>query len=344
MQQTEETFFKALAERPDDRALRSIFCDWLLEQGDARGEAMALFDKGDLTFVERKRLAKLQRTHAGRWLGPLKGSAVIDDCRFAGGLLHTLKFPANLSIERYAALTGEPRLATLHTLAIEPGRAAAEVGAFLAHPVLARLVRLEGDVATLVKAQGLSSAPQVLRVSLWHPREELEALAACVALRSAEALSLSIVDFVNPREAEELAATVVGSGVLNGRKQVELVARDATIEGVVQWLRVASAQARGLARDRLQRWAVEYAQTHLGLEGEHFEHLIIDARAKGGTGEIAVAAAVLAMLDGIGVKRVDVVGIPGGRLKKDELNTLRAAVRRLKTVEELRVGGVRQSP
>ncbi len=348
MEQTEDAFFSALAERPYDRALRLVFCDWLLERGDARGEAMALFEKGSLSGAERRRLAKLQQLNGRKWLGPLAGIVALDECRFAGGLLHSVTFPANLPAGRYAALAGEPRLATVESVSIEPGRVAAEVGSFLAHPVLARVVTLEGDVATLLKARGYSFSPQVLRIALWHPRDELSQLAACTALHPATVLRLSAVEFINPDFAEELADAVVGSKVLEGRKRLELVARYATIEGVARWLRVARARVRGPARGMIQRWAVSYAETHLGLEGEHFEQFTIDAMAAGGKEEvgirIATAASVLALLDGIGITKVDVRHVPGGRLTKDELNTLRAALRRLKTLEEFQVGGVPQSP
>ena len=98
----------------------------------------------------------------------------------------------------------------------------------------------------------------------------------------------------------------------------------------------------------VQRWAVDYAETQLGLEGDDFADFTIDAMAPGGKNEvatrIATAAGVVTMLDGIGIKRVEVRHIPGGKLSKDELNTLRAALRRLTTLEEFRVGGIAHSP
>lgn len=309
---------------------------------------MALFEKGALSSTERRRLEKLQQVNGRKWLGPLGESVVIEGCKFAGGLLHTVKFPANLAAAKYEALTGEPRLATVEMVLIEPGRAAAELGAFLSHPVLRGVVELEGDVATLLKARGFSFSPQLLRIALWHPREELTALAACVPLQAATVVRLTTVDFINPELADELVDAVMASGVLAGRKRLELIAQYATFEGVVRWLRAGADRVRGATRDVLLRWAVEYAEAHLGLEGDDFEEFTIDAMAPGGKNEvgtrIATAASVLALLDGIGIRRVEVRHVPGGRLNKDELNTLRTAARRLTTLEELRVGGVPQSP
>lgn len=347
-QQTEEGFLKAIAERPNDRALRSIFCDWLLEQGNPRGEAMALFDQGALSGPDRRRLERLQERHRREWLGPLADAVVVDECRFAGGLLHAVRFPANLAVEHYAALTGEPRLATVEALSIEPGRAAADLGGFLGHPVLARVVSLEGDVPTLLKVQAFAFAPQVLRVMLWAPRDELSALAAFAPLKSATVLQLATVEYVTPELAEELADAVIGSGALADRHRLELVARFATIEGVVRWLELASARLRGPARGSLVRWAMDHAETQLGLEGDRFEDFTIDALARAAREEvparIVTAATVLALLAKAEIQRVDVRHIPGGRLNKDELNTLRGALRRLPTLKEFRVAGVIQSP
>jgi uncharacterized protein (TIGR02996 family) len=345
--QSEEEFLKALAERPNDRALRLVFCDWLLERGDPRGEAMSLFEKGTLSGAERRRLEKLQEANARKWLGPLADAMVPESCRFAGGLLHTVRFIANLAPERYAQLTGEMRLATVQSLAIDPGRVAAQVAGFLADPVLGRVVSLATDIASLLGAERLAFAPQRLEVALWHPEEELVALAAFAPAHAATVLTIATVEFLNPAFAEELADAVVASGVLAGRKRFEVTARYATLEGVARWLAVAAGRVRGSSRDTLQRWAVTYAETRLGLEGDGFEDFIIDVDGEGDLSvgaRIATAAAVLALLDGLGIRRVDVRSVPGGRVRKGELDALRAAVRRLTNLEEFRVGGVLQSP
>jgi len=348
VEQNEDGFLKALAERPDDRALRLVFCDWLLEHSDPRGEAMALFEKGALSAAERRQLEKLQLRNGRKWLGPLGDAVVLEDCRFAGGLLHSVKFPANLPTARYAALTGEPRLATVRSITLEAGRATTEVGGFLAHPVLAQVVELAADVPTLLQAQGFSFSPQVLRLALWDPRADLTVLAGCAALRGATVLRLATLEFIVPAFAEELADALVVSGALEGRKRLELHARHATIEGVMQWLRAGAQRVRGALKGTIERWAVDYAETQLALEGADFEDFTIDAIATDARDSLktrlATAGTVLGLLDGIGIRRVDVRQIPGGRLTRDELNQLRTCLRRLKSLEEFRVGGVLQSP
>lgn len=345
--QSEEEFLKALAERPHDRALRLVFCDWLLERGDPRGEAMSLFEKGTLSGVERRRLEKLQEANARRWLGPLADAVVPEGCRFAGGLLHTVRFVANLAPERYAQLTGQVRLATVQSLAIDPGRVAAQVAGFLSHPVLGQVVSLEADVASLLGCQSLAFVPERLEVAVWHPPEELVALAAFGPARAATVLTIATVEFFNPDFAEELVDAVVGSGVLAGRKRFEVSARYATLEGVARWLAVAAGRVRGPVRDKLQRWGVSHAETRLGLEGDDFENFTIDVAGEGGFSvgaRLATAASVLALLDGLGIRRVDLRSVPGGRVRKGELDALRAAARRLTNLEEFRVEGVPQSP
>jgi uncharacterized protein (TIGR02996 family) len=355
--QSETEFLQALAERPEDRALRLVFCDWLLEHGSPRGEAMALFEKGNLTSGERRRLEKLQDANARKWLGPLGDAVVLEGCQWAGGLLRAVRLGANLPAERYLALTGEIRLATVESLSIEPGRVAAQVSGFLAHPVLKRVARLEGDVGSLLGAQGFAFAPRALQITLWHPREELSALAGCGALLSATTLSVTTVEFLSPEFAEELADAATTSGALAGRREFELLARYATVEGAARWLRLASARIRGPARDQLQRWGVSYLETQLGLEGDELEQFTIDVSSpthksseEAGAGELSVgarlatAASVLALLGGIGIRRVDVRQVPGGRVRRGELDALRAAARRLNGLEEFRVAGVLQSP
>jgi uncharacterized protein (TIGR02996 family) len=325
--QTEAEFLKALAERPADRALRSVFCDWLLEQSDPRGEAMVLFDKGTLSPAERRRLEKLQEVHARKWLGPLADVAQVERCRFAGGLLSLLKLPANVASARYLALTGEVRLATVEHLAIRAGRVPSEVGGFLGHAVLRGVKRLEADMGTVLGAQGISFAPQRLDLTLWEPIDDLIALAACAPLQSATTLSLCTVEMFNPDFADELASALVTTGALELRSCVEAAPTFATFEGAARWL----GRTLGKPRGQVKRWAIEYSETVLGLEGPLLDQLVIDIPVEGEqkvSARAGTAAAVMVQLGELGIRTVDIRHGVRGRLDYDSLNTLRAAARR----------------
>ncbi len=347
MEQNEERFLDALAERPYDRTLRLVFSDWLLECGEvhgiARGEAIALFEKGGLSAVERRKLSKLQEKHARRWLGPLGPRVKLEACEFAGGLLKTVCFPSNMPAADYAALVGQSRLALVEALRILPGRIAAEVGAFLASPVLGRVVELEADLDTLLKADGYGFAPQVLKLHLWRPSEDLARFAGFVPLRSAAVLQLRTVEFVLPELVDEVVQALWSSGAAEGRRSIELYAKHATIEGVAAWLR-----AGGPMRGTLERWSVDFKDVQMGLEGEAFDTFTLGTLAHDARDSIveriAVAASVISLLDGIGIRSVEVRHVPGGKLDRDELNTLRAGLRRLKGLEEFRIAGVPLSP
>ncbi len=74
----DEAFTKTLVARPDDRAAWSAYADYLTEQGDPRGEFMAVqiaLEDESLSKAERTALkkteAKLLKAHERDWLGPL---------------------------------------------------------------------------------------------------------------------------------------------------------------------------------------------------------------------------------------------------------------------------------
>ncbi len=344
--QSEEEFLSALAERPKDRALRLVFSDWLLERGDPRGEAIALGEKEHPTGFERRRLEKLQHVNAKAWLGPLAEVAVADKCRFSGGLLHTLRLPANLAAQQYQKVTGEVRLGTVEAVTIDRGRVASQVGGFFAHRVLRHLVRLDVDIGCALAAEGFSSAPAELEITLWHPHEDLAALAGCAPLQAAKVLAIATVETLTPLFAEELASAVLTSGVIAGRQRLEVVPTFSTLEGAAAWLRMSS-QVQGEARGKLERWAVTYADVVLGLQGARFESLTIDLESDSDfhvKTQVGTAASVLVQLGDLGIARVEVRNVPGGRLERNELDALRAAGRRLTTLEDFTVAGVPLSP
>src|SRR5690349_16866012 len=94
---TYEQYLTQLADDPHDRAQHAVFADWLLERGDARGEALALELQG-----ETARLRLMQTAHAAEWLGPAAGLVELQRCEFFG------PFPTKLSFKRGAVLTPIP--------------------------------------------------------------------------------------------------------------------------------------------------------------------------------------------------------------------------------------------
>jgi uncharacterized protein (TIGR02996 family) len=68
MSRTAEDFLQEIAARPDDDALKGVYADWLLEQGDPRGEFIALQLKGQRSDEERSREATLIKQYADRWI------------------------------------------------------------------------------------------------------------------------------------------------------------------------------------------------------------------------------------------------------------------------------------
>ena len=60
----EADILTGLAERPFDRELRLVYADWLQEQGDPRGEVIALSERGDLSLTERRKVARLTAQHS----------------------------------------------------------------------------------------------------------------------------------------------------------------------------------------------------------------------------------------------------------------------------------------
>src|SRR5437879_3750685 len=76
--QLRQALEEALASNPDDRAAHSAYADLLMEEGDPRGELIAVqlaLENQELPHKERLRLqgreADLLRAHERQWLGEL---------------------------------------------------------------------------------------------------------------------------------------------------------------------------------------------------------------------------------------------------------------------------------
>ncbi|MBL8922327.1 MAG: TIGR02996 domain-containing protein [Myxococcaceae bacterium] len=132
---SEADFLRWLAGAPEDLTRRHAFADWLLEQGNPRGEFMAL----QLAALERpldakqqKRMAALQNKHQREWLKPFWKGLVKGTQRFEGGVLRELALSGWSPIATAAG--DEPQLATLTSL--ELNGAPAQLAPIVESPLL----------------------------------------------------------------------------------------------------------------------------------------------------------------------------------------------------------------
>ena len=359
----EAALLQQLAERPDDRALRLVFSDWLQERGDERGEVIALWARGNLSLTERRRVAKLTAAHGGEWLGPVAALADLHRTRFVGGFVDELVCSPARPAEMFDALAGEVRLATLHALTVPPTQTPAKLGGFLSSPVLQRLQKLElgsTDWQDLRRAPpvGTSLAPQRVVVGSWGVfHKELAPLTEVPLFQQATTLALSTTEFINPMVVGEIHEAVLAQHrALQGFEELLLAARYVILEGAAEWLMACDLERRamGTAFPQLLRWGLESGEVtfvRTREPGGAFDHLTIDLSAPesgekraasampGAEQRIANAAAVLVQLREAKLTSV-VVKLPeGGRLRTHERGTLMAAARRSGSLEHFSIIG-----
>jgi uncharacterized protein (TIGR02996 family) len=70
-QQGEPELLARIYAQPNDRHVRSVFADWLLERGDPRGEALSLHLLPKRTSAQGARLNALLKRHGAAWAGSL---------------------------------------------------------------------------------------------------------------------------------------------------------------------------------------------------------------------------------------------------------------------------------
>lgn len=350
----EEALLNTLAERPFDRALRLVFADWLLERGDPRGEVIALCARGGLSLTERRRVADLTSRGASAWLGPLKAVADLRRTRFRDGFLDELVGLTPRLPALYHRLAGEPRLATVRALTIEHCNRVVPLEGFLAHPVLGALERLElsaSDWQGLARLQAPHLTPRTVGVSLVGGFEgALLPLEAVPLFMQGRHLDLVTTEFANPPTVSALVAALEGQhGALERFLEVRLLARYGVLEGTVAWL-LSLVDGRRLPQrcPTLTRWVAEFSEVRFSLERDArgaFSLLTIDAAPHedlvGLDKRLAVAAAVLVQLGPARLASVEVRVPSGARLRRDEQDALRAAARRLRSVDRLVLGGER---
>lgn len=354
--ETEKEYLEALAERPFDRSLRLVFSDWLLERGDARGEAIALGEKGELSLTERRKLQRLTEQHAREWLGPLAAIADLHHTRWEAGFVTELACQPT-SAEAWNACTGDPRLATVKNLSIPASRDVPRVDSFLRHPRLRHLERLQAGSGVWMQLDGPGAKPAFALTTAalmsWGTfGAELRSVASNEVLKSAKVLELVTSEFVNPIVAQDIReAALSNAALLRHFRELRLGAQYGVIEGVVSWLLTGASERLLETHWPGTSWSIVYGEIVFQLqrnEGGRFERLVVDASgheiATGLGSRLATAAGVLVQLAPARLVDVSLVLPAGAGVRNTERDALRAAVRRLGTVHSFTLGGHSLSP
>ena len=356
----EVALLKQLAERPDDRALRLVFSDWLQEKGDERGEVIALWARGSLSLTERRRVAKITAAQGSQWLGPLAPLADLHRTRFVGGFLDELVCAPARTAALFASLTDEPRLATVRSLCVPPSQTTVKLSGFLQSQMLRQVQRLELGASDWQELEGLQTALSPARVAVgsWGVfNKELSPLSRVKLFQQAHSLGLSTTEFINPMVVAEIRDAVIAQHqALQGFEELRLAARYGVLEGAADWLMAADLERRttGTIFPRLLRWAVESGEVvfvRTRVQGGAFDHLTIDLSApemgekRASTTKpnaevrIGTAVGVLVQLAPAKLKVVHVKLHEGSRLRSQERYVLMAAARRSGTLEEFSILG-----
>jgi uncharacterized protein (TIGR02996 family) len=121
----DEKMLQAIWAAPDDDAPREIYADWLQEQGDPRGEFIALQMARSRSRIDQpgaRRERALLTRHKHRWLGPLAPwIAPVSRARFERGFVcaATFDLQSRLGVETFYL---HPALSTLRQFRLVWGR------------------------------------------------------------------------------------------------------------------------------------------------------------------------------------------------------------------------------
>ncbi|MFO0599383.1 MAG: TIGR02996 domain-containing protein [Myxococcaceae bacterium] len=356
----ETSLLAALAERPDDRSLRLVFADWLLEQGDPRGEVITLSMRGEpLSLSEQRKVARLTAQNAEAWLGRLAMVADLHRTRFEGGFVRELVCAARPP-GLFDTLVGDPRLATIDRFSAPPSHQPTGLGAFLEHPVMRGVRRLELgslDWKDLRDRRLDHLSCERVAVASWGTFDsELQGLHRVPVFERAKALTLSTTEFTNaPTVARMVAAVLRQVEVLRGFPEVQLHSHYGPVEGSAEWLLAADVAARELGA--LDSWSLEASEVGFARQrgdDRRFSHLVIDlSLPETIVGErqlvergrppmvmrLHTAAMVLSLLRAAKLRSVEIKLAPQGRLRSQERHTLFAEARRWGTLERFTIGG-----
>jgi uncharacterized protein (TIGR02996 family) len=290
-----------LAEHPDDRGRHAVFADWLLEQGDVRGEALALELSG-----EHARLASLRKKHERAWLGAAAEHVEPARCAFYGA------FPVKLSFKRGAPIAEVPP--TVRHLA----------GDWRQLPVVA-----PRSFEVLEVLIGLGMAYSDFRALA----DELDPIAKV----KCQHLQLVLDGFAGVEAATFLAAGFLRSALAE-QKRVTLLVRDGSLDAAAAWLYQAESWGGG---DRWgAQWGGSLVTAGRDRRG-HFTQLEIDLSFdddKAIGARTASAAAILSQLRRMNPTRVEARFREGQRVARRLRQTLEAPLKFLPGIREVRLG------
>lgn len=349
---TEDEFWQALAERPDDEALRLIFADWLLERGDPRGEAIVLGHRQSLSLTEKSRLRKLTQQHGEAWLGPLSAVADLSRCRFEAGFVVGLACLPHVDARRWAQLVGERRLATVRSLSFALLPPEPPVRPLLAHEVLRRLTHVRAPIALLeaMANDSLASRLETVGAICWGTGVDLVPEIAPMlrhrAFAHAGCFELVPVDIFGADAASAVRASIAHSlGRFAHLEELRVVADYWVVEGLAAWLNLAETREAFERRwPKGRRLSVAQGELRLSLErdgGASFERLVatLGGELKGLKPQVSQVLAVLTMLKSAKLRSIELRLPPSGKLTPAERDALRTAVRRMPGVQRLTVDG-----
>jgi uncharacterized protein (TIGR02996 family) len=340
-----EQFLKEIAERPEDRALRLVFSDYLIERSDPRGEVILLSLKPALSLSERRRLLDLTALHGASWLGAMRGIVNPSLCRFTNG------FPSSLSVKHLSsddewglALT-EPTGGTVNELHFPANFSLAQrdvVTSLLKERAWPHLRLMSAgsvlwNTLELTPSQFDFTSVGLISYGLFGP--DVVPTERAALFFSAPALECTTFELVNARVAQEIVSSFQESRTrINRFTKIGVHIQFGAVEGV------AALVTAFLASPSLeaQHFSVRYNELKFeflkqgALTVEMGRHL----GALGLGGRIGVLVSVLVLLAPLKLKRLELLFAEHSRLQAGEIDAIQAALRRLKTIESFSIAGV----
>lgn len=207
---TADDFLAEIYENPGDDQLRQVFADWLLEQGDPRGEFINLQLAKTKTTASRRREATLLRELGRRWLGALEPVVLKDGVVFERGFPAALRLRVK-SLRVAKEIVGRPEWSTVRWLDVR-GWAYGSLPALLLSPVMRSLRAVHGCGLAMLSIDG-PVAWEELGIdgdaSRMYRIESLDGFRATKAFP--EVRSLHLVDvIVDPEQARPLWTSEFG--------------------------------------------------------------------------------------------------------------------------------------
>jgi uncharacterized protein (TIGR02996 family) len=341
--QQEAEFLRRLAGAPGDGALALVYADWLMEQGDARGEWIATVNSGAAPSAQK--LSSWISRQGAQWLGPLAPYVHVGLCAWERGFLRKVVFKDDVPVAAWAEVAMEPRLLTVTDLTIE----ATHVGSaarFLSQPVLAGVKRFAGRPELFAEpgADDLAFRPGSLGVILDTLDNSVEGVLAHRLFGKVREIRLIAAQFVQPPMAADFAHECSRFRSLVHVERAELELRFGTLETATVWLN-ADLPARLEASWGLKYADVTFTRYHAGngrwgLEvglGTVEGSFSIKAR-------LGVVASVLSQWLLSALDEIDVCVPAEVKLDDGDFEMLRIAARRLPFLKALNVQGRRLLP